>query len=126
VLFFGRTGFGVPCYGTGTITNPPPAGYCYDPMVGDQGCHAYPYRYWAWAYDANDLLAVKAGTKQFWEPVPYASWDLGLRTYDPGAQPVVQGTAYYPATRTLYVSAAFQDPGTGYFAGPVVHAFRVR
>ncbi len=53
VLFFGRHGTGTYCYGTGDE--------CNDPADDSKGTHAYPYRYQVWAYDANDLLAVKNG-----------------------------------------------------------------
>ena len=51
---------------------------CYDPTTSDKGSHAYPYRYQVWAYDLNDFAAVKAGTKQPWEVVPYGVWPLSL------------------------------------------------
>ena len=35
---------------------------CYDPSSGGKGDHAYPYVYYVWAYDANDLLSAKSGT----------------------------------------------------------------
>ena len=35
---------------------------CYDPAFGGTGDHAYPYVYYAWVYDANDLALAKSGT----------------------------------------------------------------
>ncbi|HUE69432.1 MAG TPA: hypothetical protein VMP01_00975, partial [Pirellulaceae bacterium] len=64
VLFIGSHGTGESWYGT-----PPDGGD--DPLRGDKGYHAYPYRYQVWAYSAHDLAAVKAGTKQPWEVQPY-------------------------------------------------------
>lgn len=64
VFFVMGTGVGPYCYGT--------AIECGDPVMEDvKGPHAQPYRYQIIAYDANDLLAVKNGTKQEWEPLPY-------------------------------------------------------
>jgi hypothetical protein len=123
VLFLGTQGTGVPCYGDGVATQPPGPGQCYDPVNGDKGTHAYPYRYWVWAYDASELVAVKNGQRNPWDIVPYAMWALDL-PFAPGKN-TVQGATYDPATQRIYVSASFADPGTGYFAGPIIHAFQV-
>ena len=82
VLFFGRHGGfgaspGLPggggfCYGFGTAdpalvgTFPPGEAdhYRYDPEDGSKGVHGYPYRYYVWAHDANDLAAVAAHRKR--------------------------------------------------------------
>lgn len=68
VLLFGRHGTGRYCYGE--------AAECGDPASSYKGPHAYPYRFQVWAYDAIDLLAVKAGTKKTYEPKPYAVWSM--------------------------------------------------
>src|SRR2546423_14916678 len=81
VLFFGPHGLGSYCYGTGGT-----AGDCYDPDDGPKGIHSYPYRSQVWAYDANDLVAVKAGQKQSYQVMPYAVWQL-----DPSVQDVHAG-----------------------------------
>ncbi len=54
-----------------------------------------------WAYDVLDFIAVKNGTKQAHQVVPYATWQLPGLT---GGQDMVGGAAYDPATRTLYVT----------------------
>jgi len=84
VLYFGQLGVGQFCYGQAT-SDPTLAGktyepgvYCYDPTSGSKGSTAYPYKFLVWAYDANDLAAVRSGTKQDWEVVPYATWELSL------------------------------------------------
>ena len=51
-----KQGTGTFCYGEGAT--------CNDPTDSSKGNHAYPYQYQVWAYDANDLAAVKAGSKQ--------------------------------------------------------------
>ena len=86
VLFFGRHGLGKFCYGPGTtdqqlVGRPTDGGvdtWCHDPTSANKGTHAYPYHYYVWAYDANDLAAVKAGQKQPWEVKPYAVWPFSL------------------------------------------------
>ena len=119
LLFIGRQG-GAFCYGTGTTNKalhmtPNPAGdlWCYDPINGDKGGHAYPYRHQVWAYDANDLLAVKQGTKPSWEVVPYGLWTLpGM---DATSSATMRGATYDPATRRLYVTQdAYGSPQTVY------------
>lgn len=62
------------CYGDGDW--PTGAPECPDPTDGSKGPHAFPYRHEVLAYDLNDLAAVKAGTKQPWDVIPYATWTL--------------------------------------------------
>lgn len=125
VLFFGRTGTGPYCYGTGTrmasLAGLPVGDgsvWCYDPVDSDKGTHAYPYRYQIWAYDANDLLAVKQGTLRPWEPRPYGLWELTFPIDNTGKR--LGGAAYDPYTGRVYVS---QISGDG--DRPLVHVFTV-
>jgi hypothetical protein len=133
VLFFGRRGTGKFCYGEGVsdpaldLTNCDPA-YpdvlcCYDPASSSKGGHSYPYVYLALAYDALELLQVKAGQKQPWEIVPYAEWQLTLPFAQEGAD--LLGAAYDPDTQRIYLSQDGGDrPGCcGYL--PVVHVYQV-
>ena len=90
VLFFGKTGTSVPCFGNGTDNpalhrQPWPGGgsgavYCYDPLEvnGGAGPHAYPYVYYVWAYDVQDFIDVKNGLKNPWDVMPYGQWTLTL------------------------------------------------
>jgi len=98
-------------------------GCYYDPTgMGDKGPHAPPYRYQVWAYDANDLAAVKNGTLQPWEPEPYAIWELPIGF---SSTAVFGGaTAYDPATGKLYVSQP-QGESSGYNRLPVIHVFQI-
>ena len=122
VLWFGRQGLGEYCYGKGaaTLPLPPPdadgTGYCHDPTNDAKGNHAYPYKYYVWAYGAADMAAVKAGSKQSWELRPYATWTLSLpiTTWIEN----LQGVAYDPATQRIWVSQAFGDGDR-----PLIHAF---
>jgi hypothetical protein len=120
ILFFGRHG-GSFCYGTGT-SDQSKAGqqvgdgstYCYDPDNGSKGVHGYPYSSFVWAYDANDLAAVRTGAKQPWDVVPYAGWSLS------GMGANVGGAAYDPATNRIYVSERGGDGDR-----PKIHVFTV-
>jgi hypothetical protein len=110
ILFFGRHGFGESCYGTN----------CNDPVSGEiQGFHAYPYKYQVWAYDANDLLAVRAGTKLPYQVKPYAIWTLDL-PFTP-AEVRICGAAYDPATSRIYISQYHADG-----AKPLIQVFKIK
>jgi hypothetical protein len=113
ILYIGLVGTGKFCYGTGEE--------CGDPKSPYKGNHAYPYIYRVWAYDVNDLIAAKSGTKRPWEVVPYATWELptpfGFTSYaDMGAG----GVAYDPGTKRLFVA---QPQADGAF--PVVNVYSV-
>lgn len=104
ILFFGSQGVGPWCYG-GTTTDK--SGICVDPEDSSKGNHAYPYVYQVWAYDANDLVAVKMGTKKPWELRPYATWNM--TSWAKVKQTLIRGVGYDPATNRIYISQAFGD-----------------
>ena len=107
VLFFGRHGMGTWCYGEPTT--------CKDPEDSGKGTHAYPYEPHVWAYNANDLAAVRAGTKQPWDVKPYATFRL------PGLTKAgIGGVAVDPATGRIFVSEQFGDG-----AKLRIHVFRI-
>jgi hypothetical protein len=129
VLFFGRTGTGAFCYGNGTKDTalvgkigPDNEVWCFDPTSTAKGQHAYPYNYQIWAYDLNDLAAVKAGTKQPWDVRPYGVWPFTL----PFAEPEVRlgGIGYDASRQVIYVSQLYADQD-GYGYRPVIHALKV-
>lgn len=64
---------------TGVPENP----CCYDAAFDSKGQHSYPYIARAWFYNAEDLAAVKAGTKTYDSVLPYAQWDLGSYAITP-------------------------------------------
>jgi hypothetical protein len=111
VLFFGRQGIGPFCYGDASTG-------CVDPADPYKGTHAYRYVYQVWAYDAQDLAAVKAGLRQPWNVTPYATWQLTLPFADQNAQ--IRGAAYDPATGRLWISQARGDGQQ-----PLVYLFTV-
>ncbi len=127
VLFFGVHGNGPFCYGDGTSQNPP--GFdehgqtrCYDLEHSAKGQHTYPYVYRVWAYDVNDLVRVRNGQLQSWEPRPYGVWDLTLPL--PALVHKLTGIAYDSANQRIFISQGFgdKDPMVG---TPVVHVYRL-
>jgi hypothetical protein len=129
VLFFGRHGTGSFCYGPGTsnqsLAGQPADGgvdvYCYDPADSSKGVHAYPYVHQVWAYDANDLLSVKNGTKQQYQIQPYAVWQFSLPFDSATGMMDIGGAAFDPRTGNVYVSQLCADTN----CGPVVHVFNI-
>jgi hypothetical protein len=114
VLFFGTHGTGPYCYGTAAECN----GFC---LPDNKGPHAQPYREQVWAYDANDLLAVKNGTLETWQVQPYAMWEFGRGEIWDGSgpcAPFLQGASYDPETGRLYVIPDYGQQ-------PVVHVYQV-
>lgn len=101
VLFIEGHGIGPYCYGTAAECGNDTA------MSDVKGPHAQPYRYQILAYDANDLLAVKNGTKQTWEPRPYGVWVLS--DMPNSGTPNIAGAGYDPETGRLYIT---QDYGS--------------
>jgi len=131
VLFVGTHGTGPFCYGSGTpdpnldhtlVPGSTVNHYCYDPVYTAKGSHSYPYAHYVWAYDANDLLSVKQGRLQPWAVKPYATWTLPelARWSVPKGYAGVQGAAYDPMTKRLFISTKKSD-GTA----PVIHVFKV-
>jgi hypothetical protein len=128
-LFVGRNGTGPFCYGDGVADQSTARGrghegqrYCYDPVNADKGPHAYPYRLQFWAYDLGDLAAVRAGSKDPWEVVPYAVWPFDLPIHEPRRR--VGSVAYDAATRRLFISQLNGDRD-GYEFRPLIHVFRI-
>lgn len=128
-LFLGRNGLGPYCYGNGTgdaslqgLASPDGSHYCYDPTSSDKGTHAYPYHFQIWAYDLNDLAAVKAGTKQPWEVVPYGVWPFDLPTYEMRVR--LGGVSYDAVQQRLYVTQLYADKD-GYQSRPIIHVFQL-
>jgi hypothetical protein len=140
VLFFGRQGGfgqspGLPgggdfCYGPGT-SDPSLTGqldpkdplfidvFCYDPEDSNKGVHGYPYQYYVWAYDANDLAMVAAGKADPWSVRPYAVWPLAL-PFPTNGSTHIGGAAYDPATGRIFVSQTYGDNTV-----PVIHVFTI-
>jgi len=147
VLVFGNVGYGICGYGVSTteislnmqpVPGEPGVYYLYDLYnVAGHGTHSWPYVNHVWAYDANDLYAAKLGSKQPWEVVPYAIWDMSdvMPVHD-GAGidqsfgAALSGAAYDPATQRVFVvqaeGAEHWVPGFGAFSyNPLIRVFHV-
>jgi hypothetical protein len=126
VLYFGKHGTGPYCYGCGcgegTPGNPtcaPSADcpeYCYDPVDGSKGTHAYPYAHQVWAYDANDLVDVRNGTRQPHDVSPYEIWRLD--ELDTTGSAGMAGAGYDPLNGRLYIAEHYAEE-------PHVHVYQV-
>jgi hypothetical protein len=133
VLFFGRQGVGPFCYGEGTpiqsldgtLTSNGVTRYCYDPLDLSKGTHGYPYIYQVWAYDANNLAAVRSGQLQPWSVKPYAVWQLNLPYGGFGAACEL-AAAYDAVSGRIFLSQTRSgaDPIDG--ALPIVHVFKIQ
>ena len=99
---------------------------CYDPTNNSKGTHGYPYEPCIYAYDLQEMQAVKAGTKMPWSVIPYATWALPVpfvsRFPNSVTGPCYQlmGAAWDPARRWLFVTGYRQDGDA-----PLVHVFAV-
>jgi hypothetical protein len=131
LLYFGSNGTGPYCYGPST-NEPGKAGttetqggepYCYDPLYPHKGQHAYPYNTQVWAYDLNDLAAVKAGRKRPWEVVPYGVWPLPM-PLTPDA--VGLSSVAIDSAGDIYVAQYKGEPTDGGGGRPIIWTIRVR
>jgi hypothetical protein len=160
VIVHGRHGVGPACYGSGTTveaedgrtatSNPntcmgtPLEGSnvcCYDPSNTDHGAHSYPYQYFAWAYDADDLARVKAGgrivdnpssnlvdgvsasstdTYKPWHIKPYATWNYTFPIAIASEGAFGGASAYDETNKRLYIVQKFADSNR-----PIIHAYSV-
>jgi hypothetical protein len=114
VLFFGRQGTGEYCYGDGAP--------CGDPSDLYKGTHAYPYVYQIWAYDANDLLAVKQGSKSRSSVQPYALWNYTLPTENKQSTHLIGGATYDAKNQLIYIAQECADTN----CMSIIHAFKVQ
>jgi hypothetical protein len=112
VLFFGSHGIGPYWYGE------PKEGGNDDPHRPSKGPHAPPYVYQVWAYDAHEFQAVKEGSKQPWEVLPYDVWTFDL-PYPDGSNHI-GGVAYDAKTGRIYLSQQHVDQ-----TRPVIHVYQV-
>jgi hypothetical protein len=99
--------------------------YCYDPLDLSKGTHGYPYIYQVWAYDANNLAAVRSGQLQPWSVKPYAVWQLNLPYGGFGAACEL-AAAYDAVSGRIFLSQTRSgaDPIDG--ALPIVHVFKIQ
>lgn len=114
VLYIGTHGVGGYWYGT---TDGGPNGLKDLPQNMWTGDHSSKYEYRIWAYNANELAAVKRGEKNPWDVKPYAIFDLpDLSTLDPLGQ--IKGSTYDQDSGLLFIT-------TMYFEKPRVEVYRI-
>jgi hypothetical protein len=113
VLFFGSHGIGAVGYGEAADFN--------DSNRGGKGWHSVNgnYAYQVWAYDVNDLAAVRNGQMQMWQIRPYEVWNFNLPLPDGGKH--IGGIAFDAATQRLYVAQMHTGPSVT----PVIHVFQL-
>ncbi|MCC6953138.1 MAG: hypothetical protein IT290_03375 [Deltaproteobacteria bacterium] len=104
VLFFGSQGTGPICYkDTGPVG-----------CRGTGGYWAPPFATQVWAYDANELVAVKNGSRTAESLEPYAIWtfnvQINIARYN--------GATYDPGTRRVFM---VEENGED----PIVHVFKI-
>jgi hypothetical protein len=118
VLFFGRHGLGLYCYGDGV--------QCNDPADPSKGTHAYPYAYQIWAYDALDLAGVKSGTKNPASLKPYAVWNFDLPFQENNPTKEIGGVAFDPSTRKIYITQLGTNLTGCCDYEPIIHVMQLR
>jgi hypothetical protein len=95
--------------------------FVYDPDKSSKGTHAYPYSGYVWAYDLDELAAVRAGTKQMWEVVPYHHTTLD----SPYGGTRIAGAAYDASSNLLYLTRYCVDWEGGRTCNPVVDVYEI-
>ncbi len=95
-----------------------------DPVDGNKGNHAYPYRHQVWLYDAHDLAKVIAATPTSgpkpYEITPYAYGELGGLPKTSWGRTI--GCAFDDVKRLLYIGQGFATGFDG--ADPIIHVFQ--
>jgi len=121
VLHIGRYGTGSIYYGNPGIDGPA------DPVNSYKSWHAYPYRWRIWAYDAEDLASVKAGTKVANSVDPYSTWLVAgpPNTLDAGGSTlsITVGACLDDVNKRLFI-AECETSRTGSLQ-PIIHVFQL-
>ena len=137
LLYFGKYGLGITrggdsCYGFPTddpalhLTKHPvdtDVDLCYDEAILNKGGHAYPYVNRVMAYDANELAAVKAGTKQPWDILPYAKWYMSFPFQPEDTE--IGGVGYDAGNKIFYISELMSDGSVIKPTYPLIHVFKL-
>jgi hypothetical protein len=107
ILFFGFDGVNPGSYWYGN--NPSPEGL-FDPFGGGFGPHSTRYTYKVWAYNVNDLVAVKNGLKLEHEVRPYAVWTLDeIANYLVYLSLPEGGITHDPLTNRVYLASYYGE-----------------
>jgi hypothetical protein len=124
VAFFGSHGTTF-CYGPGTVDPdligdpyPDPVlgpyEYCEDPTNNNEANHGWPYYYSVHLYDINDFIAVRNGTMEPWEVVPYERANITFPVTAASNQvESISGVAWDPVGRRLFLAQYGVDQTSG-------------
>ena len=113
VIFIGSNGLSSIGYGVGSRFN--------DQVRPYQGYHSQNgnYQYQIWAYDIDDFMSVRNGTKASWEIKPPSVVNFNLPT--PEFSKYLGGTAFDASTGRLYISQKTAGPS----ATPIIHVYQL-
>jgi hypothetical protein len=125
VLAIGRHGIGRRSYGTPQKFTGDPGFVLYTPVVGDKGWHSYPYTYAVYAYNADDLAAVKAGTKLPYQVKPYAVWSIEFPGQDTQTTNSCQDSACFDSVNNRLFFLERESPRCQAIFEPIIHVFQV-
>lgn len=119
VLIMGRKGLGESCYGE--------AGECgNDTCATDRGFHAFPYEAQMLFYDTADIIAVRNGTKNPWQVLPYHVSSLSSTFFNQECA-MIGAAAWDSERKLLYVTETeINDPENGIWGATAVHVWQVR
>jgi hypothetical protein len=116
LLYFGSTGTSYDGYGVGNDWG---TGNSFKGPASLNGQYAMQ----VWAYNANDLAAVKNGTLQPWQVQPYDVWNLNIPVAS--GDTTLGGVAFDPASGRVYVSVLYADDAQPYTYLPLIEVFQV-
>ena len=125
LLIFGVNGDGFETYGVpGEVSDN--NSRIWDPANSYKGNHRYPYFGKIWAYDLDELTAVKEGSVSPLAVQPYAIIKLPDPYLSGPSYINPKGVAYDPSTRLLYIASDYPDVYNGGGYGEVIiHVFEV-
>jgi len=107
ILFFGFDGQNPLEYWYGD--NPSPTGV-FDPVGTGRGPHNTMYTYKTWAFNVNDLVAVKNGTKLVHEVKPYAIWEMPeISNYATVLTVPEGGITHDPVSNRVYLATYYEE-----------------
>jgi hypothetical protein len=125
VLAIGRHGIGRRSYGTPQRFTGDPGFVLYSPIGGDKGWNSYPYTYAVYAYNADDLAAVKAGTKLPYQVKPYAVWSIEFPGQNSQTTNTCNDSACFDSVNNRLFFLERESPRCQAILEPIIHVFQV-
>jgi hypothetical protein len=125
VLAIGRHGIGRRSYGTPQRFTGDPGFVLYSPIGGDKGYYSYPYTYAVYAYNADDLAAVKAGSKLPYQVKPYAVWSIEFPGQDSQTTNLCNDSACFDSVNNRLFFLERESPRCQLILEPIIHVFQV-